>query len=92
MTRPPSDEHDPFAPIDVPTRGGVVFVFLAFVAAAAAVWNILPLVTGPLGMILGLIGHLKQHRWGFAAAVVAAVATFVGVSLQLLIFNPFSSS
>lgn len=81
-------ERDPFAPVDIPTRGATVYVVLAFLAAFAALWNVLPIFTGPVGMALGLVAHLKQHRLGFPAAVVAGIATLVGLALQLLLFNP----
>ncbi|MDX1657665.1 MAG: hypothetical protein R3343_02485 [Nitriliruptorales bacterium] len=77
--------------LDIPTRGASVYVFLAILAAAAAVWGIWPIVTGPLGMILGLIGHVKGHRRGFAAAIIAGVATVIGMAVTLLLFNPFSA-
>lgn len=67
-----------------------MFVALALFGAGAALWNVLPILTGPAGMAFGLLAHVKQHRWGFAAAVVAGVATLAGVALQLLLFNPSS--
>ena len=77
--------------LDIPSRGASVYVFLAILAAFAALWGVWPIVTGPLGMVLGLIGHLKGHRRGFAAAIIAGVATVIGMAVTLLLFNPFSA-
>lgn len=73
---------------DIPTRGAGVYAVLGFVAAAAALWTVWPILTGPIGMVLGMIAHVKGHRLGIVAAVVAGIATVVGLAVQLLFFNP----
>lgn len=77
--------------LSIPSRGAGVYVMLAFMSAAAAAWGVWPILTGPLGMVLGLIGHLKGARYGFASAVVAGVATVIGMSVVFLLFNPMEN-
>ncbi|MDX1620197.1 MAG: hypothetical protein R3320_04355 [Nitriliruptorales bacterium] len=77
--------------LDIPSRGAGVYVMLSILASFAAVWGVWPILTGPAGMVLGLIGHLKGHRRGFAAAVIAGVAMIIGLSVNWLLFSPFES-
>ena len=53
-------------------------------AVAAVVPTGMSFVLGPLGMACGLVAHLKGRRAGFAAAVAAAIATVVGLSVQVV--------
>ncbi len=74
---------------DVSPRGSLVLTVVAWVLAAAAFLPTgLSFVLGPLGMGCGLVAHLKGRRAGFAAAVAAAVATVVGLSIQSFL-DPF---
>ena len=74
---------------DVSPRGALALTVIAWVLAAAAVLPTgLSFVLGPLGMGCGLVAHLKGRRSGFAAAVAAAVATVVGLSIQSFL-DPF---
>lgn len=79
------EERDPFAPIEASPRGAAVLVLLAFVAALLAAIGGLAPVAGPVGMALGLIAHIKGHRLGMPAAIVAGVATVVGFTLTFLL-------
>jgi hypothetical protein len=95
MPTPPEDptvrepdvtaERDPFAPVDASPRGRTVLAVLALVAAAAAVLTNLAPLAGPLGMVLGLVAHVKGSRLGLPAAVLAGFAMIVGFSLTLLL-------
>jgi len=38
-------------------------------------------VFGPVGMALGLIGHVKGSRYGMPAAVLAGVGMIIGMSI-----------
>ena len=74
---------------DVSPRGALALTVVAWILAAAALLPTgLSLVLGPLGMGCGLVAHLKGRRAGFAAAVAAAVATIVGLSVQSFL-RPF---
>ncbi|MFP5309658.1 MAG: hypothetical protein ACLGIR_08775 [Actinomycetes bacterium] len=89
MVEQPADaERDPFAPIEASPRGATALTVAAFVLAALALFQ-LPILLGPLGMLCGLVAHVKGARRGFAAAVVAGAATVVGMSLTFLFANPF---
>ncbi len=76
---------DPFAPVAASPRGRSVLVALAILAAvAAAIGGLAPLV-GPLGMLLGLVAHVKGSRYGMPATVLAGVATIVGFTVAMLL-------
>lgn len=77
--------RDPFAPIDASPRGRTVLVGLAVVCAvAAAIAGVAPLA-GPLGMILGLVAHVKGSRFGMPATVLSAVGTILGFTVTFLL-------
>lgn len=82
------DRHDPYEPPVASPRGATALVVVAFVCALLALIE-LPLVFGPAGMVTGLLAHVKGHRAGFAAAIVAGVTTVVGMSLLFFFANPF---
>lgn len=85
MTEQVHDDRDPFAPLEASPRGSLVLVVLALVAAGLAALGGLAPVAGPVGMALGLIAHVKGHRLGMPAAVVAGVATVVGFTITFLL-------
>lgn len=67
-------------------RGATALTVVAFVLALVAVLPTgLSFVLGPVAMGCGLVAHLKGRRAGFAAAVFAAIATVVGLSLRALL-------
>ncbi|WP_052665263.1 hypothetical protein [Nitriliruptor alkaliphilus] len=77
--------RDPFAPIDASPRGRTVLVVLAVLCAvAAAIAGVAPLA-GPLGMILGLVAHVKGSRFGMPATVLAAIGTVLGFTVTFLL-------
>lgn len=84
-------EHDrahPDAPPDLSTRGARALSVVGAVLAVAALFQ-LSILLGPLGMVAGLVAHLKGDRYGFKVAVVAGITTVVGMSLAFLLVNPF---
>jgi uncharacterized membrane protein len=84
-TPEPSEGRDPFAPIEAPPRGRQVLAVLALVAAVlAAIGGLAPLA-GPVGMVLGLVAHVKGSRLGLPAAVLAGVGMIVGFSIMFLL-------
>jgi hypothetical protein len=81
-------ERDPFAPVEASPRGATALTVAAFALAGLALFQV-PILLGPLGMLCGLVAHVKGARRGFAAAVTAGVTTVVGMSLTFLLANPF---
>ena len=82
-----TDDTDPLdeAPATTP-RGALVLTVVGFVLGGLAFLPTgLSFVLGPIGMASGLVANLKGRRAGFAAAVVAAVGTVVGLSLRALL-------
>lgn len=61
------------------TVAGAVFAVLALVVA--------PFLTGPIGMALATVGHVKQDPWGIRVAVFAGVAMVASMALQALVFG-----
>ncbi|MEX0834501.1 MAG: hypothetical protein WD010_00300 [Nitriliruptor sp.] len=76
---------DPFAPVRAPPRGRSVLVVLAVLAAVVAAIGGLAPIAGPIGMVLGLVAHLKGSRFGMPATVLAGVATLVGFTGAMLL-------
>ncbi|MEY3020290.1 MAG: hypothetical protein RLZZ272_1274 [Actinomycetota bacterium] len=74
---------DPFAPIEASSRGASVLVALAGALSLAAVVTGLAALAGPLGMVAALVAHVKGHRAGMPMAVVAGLATIVGMTVVL---------
>lgn len=76
-------ETDPFADPVASPRGAGALVVAAVVLALVAPVSGLAVVLGPLGMLVALVAHVKGHRLGMAAAVLAGVMTVVGMSITL---------
>lgn len=74
---------DPFAPVVASPRGATALVTVAALLALAAPVSGLAVVLGPLGMLVALVAHVKGHRFGMPAAVLAGVMTVVGMSITL---------
>jgi hypothetical protein len=83
----PADGHasarDPFAPIEASPRGAGLLVGLAAVLAVAALLGGLSPITGPLGMLVGLVAHVKGHRYGMHVTVAAGLMMIAGMSISL---------
>lgn len=84
MAEPPL-ERDPFAPVEAGPRGATALGLLAFAAAIAAPFGGLAPVAGPLGMVLGLVAHVKGSRLGMPATIVAAILMIVGFTVTSLL-------
>ena len=76
-------DTDPFAVPAASPRGAGALVAVAVVLALAAPISGLAVVLGPLGMLVALVAHVKGHRLGMAASVLAGVTTVVGMSITL---------
>jgi hypothetical protein len=76
-------ERDPFAPIEASPRGAGLLVLVAAVLGLSAMLGGLSPVTGPLGMLVGLVAHVKGHRYGMPVTVAAGLMMIVGMSFTL---------
>jgi len=78
-----SAERDPFAPIVASPRGAGLLVLVAAALGLSAMLGGLSPVTGPLGMLVGLVAHVKGHRFGMPVTVAAGLMMIVGMSFTL---------
>ena len=78
-----TETRDPFAPIEVSPRGATALVVVAGLLGLTAVLGGLSPVTGPLGMLVGLVAHVKGHRLGMPITVAAGLMMIVGMSITL---------
>jgi hypothetical protein len=78
-----SAERDPFAPIEASPRGAGLLVLVAAALGLSAMLGGLSPVTGPLGMLVGLVAHVKGHRFGMPVTVAAGLMMIVGMSFTL---------
>ena len=78
-----AEDGDPFATPVASPRGAGALVVTAVALALAAPVSGLAVILGPLGMLVALVAHVKGHRLGMAAAVLAGVTTIVGMSITL---------
>lgn len=75
-------ERDPFAPIEASPAFRRPMAIAAFVFAAFALVE--PFIGGVVGMVLGLMSHVKGDKLGFPATVTAAITAVIGMSLTFL--------
>ncbi len=78
-----TSERDPFAPIEASPRGAGLLVVVAAVMGLTAMLGGLSPITGPVGMLVGLLAHVKGHRWGMPVTVAVGLMMIVGMSLSL---------
>ncbi|MBF6264218.1 hypothetical protein IU443_19160 [Nocardia farcinica] len=67
-------------------QGPQTMSIVGFVCAAVALF-FCPILFGPVGIVLGVIGHGKGERLGKWAAIASAVALVVGLVAGLAFFN-----
>lgn len=82
----PGGEIQSVEDLDVDPRGGRALT-IAGAALAVASLFLLPIVTGPLAMVLATLGHVKRDPWGIRVAVVAGVLMVASIALQALLFG-----
>ncbi|VFA99640.1 DUF4190 domain-containing protein [Nocardia cyriacigeorgica] len=84
----PSYPQQSFQPYDAqPQRSGAqVFSIIGFVCAGICLL-FCPILFGPAGIILGIIGHNKGEPLGKWAAIAAGVAMAIGLILTFAFFN-----
>lgn len=78
------DPNDPFRPVEASPAYRRPLAVGGFVLAVVALL-VLPIVTGPLGMALGLVSHVKGDRLGMPATFAAGIGMIAGMALDLLI-------
>lgn len=87
----PAHDHPTHDPMEDPVgspRGARALTVASFVLGLIAIAQ-LPLLFGPMGMVCGLLAHVKGDRPGFAGAVFSGITTVLGMSLLFLFDNPF---
>jgi len=78
-----TETRDPFAPIEASPRGATALVVAAGLLGLTAMLGGLSPVAGPLGMLVGLVAHVKGHRLGMPVTVAAGVMMILGMSITL---------
>jgi len=78
-----TETRDPFAPIEASPRGATALIVAAGLLGLTAMLGGLSPVTGPLGMLVGLVAHVKGHRLGMPVTVAAGVMMILGMSITL---------
>jgi hypothetical protein len=74
-------------PYETPPRSGSQKLsIIAFVCAAISLL-FCPILFGPAGIILGVIGHNKGESLGKWAAIVSGIALVVGLVLSFVVFS-----
>ena len=77
-----SEQHD-YPPPPMPRPPGRTQTIVGFVMAAAAVVFV-PVILGPIGSVLGAIGHRKGDPLGRWAMIAGVVGTVLGTLLLIL--------
>ncbi len=67
-------------PAPAATNNGRVFSIISIVLGVVAIL-ILPIILGPVGVVLGFVGHRKGDRLGLFAAIWCIVATIIGIAI-----------
>jgi len=78
-----ADVRDPFAPIEASPRGAGVLVAIAGLFGIVAMLGGLSPVTGPVGMFVGLVAHVKGHRLGMPVTVAVGLMMIAGMTITL---------
>jgi hypothetical protein len=81
----PAEERDPFAPVAASPRGATPLAVLALLLGVAAAVTSLTPIAGPLGMVVGLVAHVKGSRLGMPATVVSAVGLVIGIAVIFIL-------
>ncbi len=78
----PSAEYSPPRPS---AAGGRPYVIAGFICAIVAV-VLLPIVLGPIAVVLGFLAYRKNDPMGRSVMIAGVVGTLLGVVLGALIF------
>lgn len=82
MSQPASE----YAPPRESARAGRPYAIGAFVCAVVAVF-FLPIVLGPVAVVLGVVAYRKGDRLGRWAIAAGVLGTVLGFALGALVFN-----
>ncbi|MFG2185761.1 hypothetical protein ACGFNT_11955 [Nocardia iowensis] len=81
----PQQSYQPYS--TEPQRSGTqVFSIIGFVCAVISVL-FCPILFGPAGIVLGIVGHNKGEPLGKWAAITSGVGMIIGFLVGFLIFN-----
>jgi hypothetical protein len=84
MDTPDDDAPTEYPPPPPSSREGRGFTIAAFVCALAALL-IIPILFGPAGIALGVIGERKGDRLGRTAWILAIVGMVVGIAFAIAV-------
>lgn len=83
MTEPPQPSY---FPEDRPTRGRGRNLAIAGIVSGAVSFLVIPILFGPLGVLLGVLGLARgERRLGTVAVVVSVLGLVVGFILSFLV-------
>ena len=83
MTEPPQPSY---SPEDRPARGRGRNLAIAGIVCGAVSFVVLPILLGPLGIVLGILGLTRgERRLGTIAVVVSVLGLVVGFILSYLV-------
>ncbi|MDP8972461.1 MAG: hypothetical protein M3N45_04625 [Actinomycetota bacterium] len=83
MTEPPQPSY---FPEDRPTRGRGRNLAIAGIVSGAVSFLVIPILFGPLGVLLGILGLARgERRLGTVAVVVSVLGLVVGFILSFLV-------
>ncbi|WP_051133387.1 DUF4190 domain-containing protein [Nocardia paucivorans] len=82
----PEQAYEPYGETEQERSGPQIFSILGFLCAAVSLL-FCPILFGPAGIVLGLIGHNKGEPWGKWAAIAAGAGLVVGLVLGILVYN-----
>lgn len=87
--QPQSRQARPLEPVQAEQRGGAtsnVLSILAIVSGVIAVL-ILPIIFGPIGIVLGIVAKVRHERLSTIAIIVAVVGMILGFALAALVVS-----
>lgn len=82
----PQQSYEPYGETEQRRSGAQVFSIIAFVCAVISLL-FCPILFGPAGIVLGLVGHSKGESLGKWAAIAAGVGLVTGLALGILVYN-----
>ncbi len=77
------EERDPFDPIEASPRFATPLAVVAIALAVVTLVTGFGVVTGPVGMGVGLVAHVKGSRLGLVAAIACGVALIVSMAVAM---------
>ena len=86
-----SHSSSPYAPPSPTAQGSRPYVVAGFLCAVVAVF-FLPIVLGPIAVVLGFLAHRKGDRTGRWVMVAGVLGTVLGFVLGALVFAQTTDS